>query len=174
MTTHVNDGGTWRNLISVFVNDGGVWRTIQSIFVNDAGTWRQVFVNAIVSFFGDNIRREDSSGTGPTITASFEVSNNGFLRWNDVASDTRSNKQQWITPTTAAGANYEGRVTVNFGAFTSGSAVSTWISLATNPVWNLTDSGIGSSEVNFVLEIRDALSLTVLDSATFDLFTDEI
>lgn len=173
MTTHVNDGGTWRNLIGVFVNDSGTWRTIQAVFVNDGGTWRQVFTNAVVSFFGDNIRREDTSGTFPTITCSFEVSNNGFLRWSSGASDTRFNAQQWITPTSAAGANYEARVTVISGSFDSGT-INTWISLATNPVWSISRGVAGGESVSFTLEIRDAFSGTVLDSANFSLTCDLI
>jgi hypothetical protein len=45
MTTHINDGGTWRNLNGIYINDGGTWRTIQSVHVNDGGTWRQVYIN---------------------------------------------------------------------------------------------------------------------------------
>jgi hypothetical protein len=48
MTTHVNDGGVWRQLANIYVNDGGVWRTIQQVYVNDGGVWRTVYTNVVV------------------------------------------------------------------------------------------------------------------------------
>jgi hypothetical protein len=47
MTTHVNDGGTWRQLVSLGVNDSGTWRDLQEVYVNDSGTWRLVFSRTV-------------------------------------------------------------------------------------------------------------------------------
>ena len=65
---------------------------------------------------------------------------------------------------------YEARVTMITGTLTAGT-VGTWLGLATSRDWSITDStsGDGSVTCSFTVEIRDAASLVVLDSATIEL-----
>lgn len=173
-TTYVNDAGTWRPLINIYVNDGGTWRSIQSAYVNDGGTWREVFTNAVVSFFGDSFSRVDDTGGAPLITATFKVDNDGRLYWNiDPTTDSITIKQNWILPNGAVGSNYECRVTVNSGAFSTGT-VSTWLNCDTDRTWTLSRNALGSSSVGFTLEIRRTFDGVVLDSANFSILVDEV
>ena len=70
----------------------------------------------------------------------------------------------WITPTSAAGSNYDIRLTVNSGSTPSGSAPNIWLSLGTTRSWAITQSGIGTTASNVTVEIRNAASLVVLSS----------
>ena len=65
---------------------------------------------------------------------------------------------------------YEARVTMLTGALTAGT-VGTWLNLAVSRDWSITDgtSGDGSVTCSFTVEIRNAASLVVLDSATIEL-----
>ena len=65
---------------------------------------------------------------------------------------------------------YEARVTMLTGSLTAGT-VGTWLNLAVSRDWSITDgtSGDGSVTCSFTVEIRDAASLVVLDSATIQL-----
>lgn len=43
MTTHLNIGGTYKNLSSCGVNIGGVWKTVTKISANIGGAWKDVY-----------------------------------------------------------------------------------------------------------------------------------
>lgn len=40
MTVHVNIGGTWKNVDSVYCNIGGVWKTVNAVYSNIGGVWK--------------------------------------------------------------------------------------------------------------------------------------
>ncbi|HYE38225.1 hypothetical protein [Methylocaldum sp.] len=42
MTTHLNIGGTWKDVTETKVNVGGSWKTVESISINVGGTWKVV------------------------------------------------------------------------------------------------------------------------------------
>lgn len=48
----------------------------------------------------------------------------------------------------------------------TGSATATWLSLSTDRSWTLTETGVGIKSCSGTIEIRDASTLVVLDSAT--------
>lgn len=77
----------------------------------------------------------------------------------------------WVNPKTAAGANYECRLTVNSGSVSSGSTGS-WLSLGSNRGWSQSQIGDGLQTANVTLEIRSVASGVVLDSQTFDFFAE--
>lgn len=74
----------------------------------------------------------------------------------------------WITPTGAAGAAYEARVTVTLGALTSGTAGS-WLALNSTLTWTRTRVVNGIEVCNFTIEIRRASDSVVLDTADISL-----
>ena len=43
MSTGVNIGGTWRNIVGASVNIGGTWRNVTEIWCNIGGTWRKAW-----------------------------------------------------------------------------------------------------------------------------------
>ena len=76
----------------------------------------------------------------------------------------------WGLPvTTGVGSGYDIRATLNSGTSPSGSAVGSWLNLATTRYWQLVETGIGTKACNLTIEIRDAVSLTLLDTQTYSL-----
>lgn len=74
----------------------------------------------------------------------------------------------WISPTSAAGANYEVRATVNSGSLSSGTTGS-WTALSSNQLWVRQQTSIGTSSCNLTIEIRHATTLVVLNTASITL-----
>lgn len=74
-----------------------------------------------------------------------------------------------------AGADYDIRCTVNSGDTPSGSATATWLNLASARAWTLTDTSVlgGAKTNNLTIEIRDATTLVVLDSAIVTMSADK-
>ena len=68
----------------------------------------------------------------------------------------------WITPLTAAGSDYEVRMTVNSGSTPAGSATGSWLSLGTSRFWTFTQVIVGFTTANVTVEIRKASSGVVL------------
>lgn len=107
-----------------------------------------------------------NSGAG-TRTATFELNADGRALKN--GSTPVAN--EWTSPQKSGVASlYEARATMTIGTVTSGT-VGSWVSISTSPAWAKTDTtaGDGPQECQFTLEIRDAGTLTVLDSATITL-----
>ena len=76
--------------------------------------------------------------------------------------------ENWVTPTGAAGANYETRATVNTGTLSSGTT-GAWTALSSTQTWTVTRSTVGTKNCNITVEIRLTSTGAVLDSATIDL-----
>jgi hypothetical protein len=144
-STHVNDSGTWRTLTEIHVNDSGTWREIEEVWINDSGTWRLVFVNAVVALGADKVLLTDGSA------GLAHLDNDGD--WTSscaVSCSSGTWSSTWVTPTSAAGSDYEARCTRNAGAAVAcgSSDGSTWLSLGTSHTWSA-DPG-----TTFTLDIR--------------------
>lgn len=74
----------------------------------------------------------------------------------------------WVSPTTYAGANYEARMTLTSGTWTTGTNGS-WNALSSTQTWVVTQSVVGVKATTATIEIRLASSGTVLATATVDL-----
>jgi hypothetical protein len=97
-------------------------------------------------------------------TATLAISSDGTVSGTGNVSSFSAN---WITPTSAAGANYDVRVQVLSGNTPSGSSLNTWLPLSSNYFWTLSQSGIGFLTSELGMEIRSAASGQVLASATY-------
>jgi hypothetical protein len=76
----------------------------------------------------------------------------------------------WVTPTSAAGGDFECRATITSGTLTSGSSASgSWLALSTTRTWFVEQTTIGVKTCIFTLEIRRTSDGTVLDTATIEL-----
>lgn len=73
----------------------------------------------------------------------------------------------WRTGT-GVSADYDVRATETSGTVSSGT-VGSWLNLATDQTWTKTRNTVGSSAVTLTVEIRDAATLAVLDTATVTL-----
>lgn len=153
MTTHVNDAGTWRQLLGVYVNDVGTWREIREVYVNDAGTWRSVYVGETVSLPALIIALRSNGGS----PATFSLNSTGTYTGDGLSAT------DWVTPTSAA-ANYECRLTVNSGSLTSGTA-GAWLPLSVTQTWTRGAALAADQIVDCTLEIRRASDGVVQDTA---------
>ena len=80
-----------------------------------------------------------------------------------------TNLEQWCTPTSAV-ALFEARVTVTSGGLSGGSGTGTWLALSSTRNWYVEEFTSGNTNnCTFTVEIRNASSGTVLDTATIDL-----
>ena len=105
-----------------------------------------------------------------TAVATYALNNNGSITF--VTGGTQTT--EWMLPNIAAyAARYEARATITGGTLTSGTTGS-WINLGTTRTWARDRTGIGSNSCTFTLEIRDASSLQVLDSASITLTAEVI
>lgn len=157
--THIDDSGTVRKAQRVYVDDSGTVREIQRIYVDDGGTVRLVFQNVVINIADGSASRTQTSPA--TATASYSLESDGDLVVN------LSDVGDWITPKSAAGADYECRATVLSGSFTSGTFGS-WLALNSTRTWTLQQSGVGNTTASMTLEIRRASDGAVLDSATLN------
>ena len=87
-------------------------------------------------------------------------------------SDGTTNGSNWITPTSSASL-YEVRATkVSGDAFQpTGSALGTWLACTSNRQWQLLLTGLGRFDCVLTIEIRDAATQTVRDTATITMMT---
>lgn len=103
-------------------------------------------------------------------SASFSLENDGDIARITVSTGGGGTVDvgDWITPRSAAGADYECFVTVDSGALSSGTTGS-WLALNTTRTWTLDQTSLGTSTCVFGLQIRRASTGSVLDSTTVTL-----
>lgn len=107
----------------------------------------------------------DVEFTPSTATASFALNSSGT--YTCIADTINPGNGTWLKGT-GTGSNYEARVTVITGAFTTGT-VGSWISLGTNRLWTLDLATSGIDSVASTVEIRDAVSGVIFTSCALDL-----
>lgn len=78
---------------------------------------------------------------------------------------------EWLVAGSASA--YEVRSTVTSGTLTTDPSAGSWVSLGTTRLWELTRASVGVSTATFTVEIRNASTGAVLDSATIDLTAEE-
>lgn len=107
------------------------------------------------------------SNASTTDTTATPFNPNAFYTLDNVGnvSNSAGPLGLWVTPASAAGSNYEARVTVTAGSLTSGT-VGSWVSLGTSRAWGLSTVSVGTVTATATVEIRSAASLNVLASAT--------
>lgn len=99
----------------------------------------------------------------------YKLKNTGVAVQVTGVAETEASLENWVTPTGAAGAAFEARVTVNSGLLSGGAGAGSWLTLDTDREWYVRQNSVGTQTANITVEIRDAASTTVLDSATIDL-----
>jgi hypothetical protein len=170
---YVNDAGALRLIRQCFVNDAGVLRNMQRLSINDAGTLRHVFFG-LVTVSGETI---SDINVAFVSFATVRFKSTGIVQKDTNAG---SNVQidsgtDWIIPNASAAGGYEIRATATgpsgSGSLT-GSALNTWLSLASDREWTLTVIGDESSTTTLLIEIRQGS--TVLSSGSYVLNVDGI
>jgi hypothetical protein len=104
-------------------------------------------------------------------TATYGIRSDGTIdathtSTNGGGSDGTTNGTNWVTPTSSASL-YEVRATkVSGDTPNAGSALNTWLACTTNRSWALYLTGVGVFACTLTIEIRDAATQTVQDTAT--------
>ncbi len=108
------------------------------------------------------------SATKPvgTSTAGYRLNTSGIAEKLENLSYTTL--ETWLV--LGAAASYEARATLNSGTLTSGTTGS-WLALSSSREWTVDDSVSDASpvEATITVEIRNAATLVVVDSAVIDL-----
>jgi hypothetical protein len=110
-------------------------------------------------------RTYSGSTTSSSITCSTSFSSAGLNTGSGQSS------YSWLLSGTAS--QYEIRMTTTSGTFSSGTTGS-WLSLGTTRTWTRQRTSVGISTVTATVEIRDATSLVVLDTATITITAEVI
>lgn len=103
---------------------------------------------------------------GGAALATYTINSNGNVEETTIGGGTVT-LEQWLTPAIGAG-NYEVRATLNSGTLASGTTGS-WLSCSTSRAWSCSRGVIGTQSANLTVEIRNAATLSVKDSATVTL-----
>lgn len=107
----------------------------------------------------------------PVVGVTYAVNSDGTVSYFTVVSGSGT-IENWVNPTSAAGADYEVRVTKNSGTNPSGSSLATWLALSSSRSWTIGQFGLGNTSCNLTVEIRDASTLVMLDSATVEMIAE--
>jgi hypothetical protein len=100
-----------------------------------------------------------------TTTCAYRLMSTGNIEANN-GTTSQPIRGTWISPATNVGL-YSARVTPQSGTSPSGEPLNTWVNLANNREWNISNSSFRVS--GFLVEIRLDSSGVVLDSATVSL-----
>ncbi len=169
MTAFVNVSNVWKTVAAAYTRVSGSWES-HNIDVNvGAATPKAVHRDVVVSISNANVSDIQFSSLA---TAEYSLENDGDII--EGISTGPTDTGDWITPTSAAGSGYEVRATLDSGSLDSGTTGS-WLSLGTTRTWGVAAASTPSSQsASLTIEIRDASSLVVLDSATVNLSADNI
>ena len=113
--------------------------------------------------------------TGGTVYAGFRFTNDGTGdKLQSEGSISWGPNGNWYTPTTGGiGASYEIYATLdsNINVPGGGGTMNTWIDLSTDPEWSISTLTAGvDKETHITYQIRDAGTLSVLSTRTFDTY----
>lgn len=143
----------------------------QQLLVASASTGANLTNHSIL---GADSRAGGATSTG---TATFTLNTSGAAQYTTVGNNsvptqgTGSYAGEWmINPPSS---QYEARATVTLGSLSSGTT-GTWLALSSSRSWTCTTTiggggGDSSQLCTLTVEIRDAATLQVLDSATISL-----
>lgn len=105
-----------------------------------------------------------------TATAAYEVHADGTV-YTTTGTNTLGLLENWLSFGTAS--NYEVKATLLGGATPTGT-LGSWLALSSNRAWTLSQSLVGDTTCTLLIEIRNALSLAVVDTATVTIYAERI
>lgn len=156
----VFDTSVWRPAVHVYVNDAATWRDCIKVSVNDAGTWRDVFTLGVIELGA----QKNMGGLGtPGGSTSVSLAANGV--WSGFGTTSGSFSSTWVTPSGAAGANFDVKATPISGNPNTSGTMNTFLSLGSDRSWVSTFAG--GAGCSFTLDIyRASDHATSLDQVT--------
>lgn len=107
----------------------------------------------------------DAYAVGFTATASLRLSGGSYTSTGQAGGG-------YCNPL-SVNSSLEARLTVQSGSNPTGSALSTWLALTTDRTWSISRGSVGLNSSVCLLELRDAVSGIVRDTATIS-FTAQV
>lgn len=142
----------------------GAWVPFDLVKRRLSGAWTVAWQR--ISITGTSVA--DSAGVG-TAVAGFRLNTSGIAE--KLVRITYTTLETWLAFGTAG--NYECRATLDFGTLTSGTTGS-WLALSSSREWKVEQGAPGITSATITVEIRNASTLVVLDSATITLEAERI
>ena len=147
------DTGAWVNLDLVRRRSGGAWTVIwQSMTITD---------------------RSISRTAGAATVAGYRLNTSGVVE--KVEGVTYTTLETWLGSPGYASSSYEARATLQSGDPLSSGTVGTWQALSSSREWQQQATVPGTTLTSTLLiEIRNATTLAVVDSATIILYSERL
>lgn len=131
---------------------------MMQMLLGAGGVGKRVELPAAISSASQNFMDDSSASITIANTGGWTAVNGGAGTWR----------------LAGASSDYDVRLNQTGGSGASGSAVNTWLNLGTTRSWSCATTyppgGVSSS--SGTIEIRDASTLTVLASCTYDIFAE--
>jgi hypothetical protein len=162
MTAFVGVGGVYKTMAAAFVGVSGAYKTVAKGWVGVAGAWK-VFYEALVIALPGSLGATDTVASPGTANATMTFNSDGTYTRTGGASGN------WATPgSVGIGAGYDIRWTVVTGTLSTGTT-GTWQVLSSNRTYGRNRLTIGLATATGTIEIRDAVSLSVLTTCSASL-----
>lgn len=166
MPFQIYNGSAWVDPTTIKRSDGSTWTDVQNIYRSDGTSWILVWTRVLVNIANKTVGDFVFGGGDHWASSSYELLSSGVAREVTSAGGTFNYSGEWLTSGSAS--SVEVRATLQSGSTPSGT-LNTWLNLGTTRSWTLSRTGIGTSSCVLLVELRNAASGTVLDTATITL-----
>ena len=154
----IYDGSVWQTPVPKIYN-GSSWITPSTLQFHDGSSWVILYTSLAASISDWGI--SDSSAFNGYLDAIYKLSSDG-----NVYNHNNTLLESWLDSGTAS--QFDVRVTATGDPLYSGT-LNTWQNLSVDRAWHLKSTG--DAQTNLSVSIRDASSLTILDTASITLQT---
>lgn len=169
MPMFIGSGGVWKEVVTnTAIGASSVYKEIRSMWVGSGGAWKKFFDNIVVTVSNRTIQGVTTEPA--TCTAQYRLENAGDIT-EQASPSGHTDVGDWIDPKAEAGSGYDARMSKQSGSATLAvGSEATWESLGTTRTYGISNT-TGGTTADYVglIEIRDATTLEVLDSATITL-----
>lgn len=173
MSFRVKKSGVWADTSTVSVKKSSAWATAGFVKVMKSGVWSIVWPVLAASLTNQVVPAAGSSAGGAA--AFYKVDNDGSV-YRKLGLGAYSLLETWLDAGTNS--NFEVRFTEIFSngiGTTGGSALNTWLNLATDREVSVGGADIGDTALrDFTVEIRETVTNTVLTSATITMSAERV
>lgn len=146
----------------------GAWVDVQTIKRRLSGAWVTVWTAIAATLSDKSVIGLGSATVAPRPFYEINADGNVYTGNAQVGVNTHTLFEQYVDSSHAASA-YQVRATIQSGGPLFSGTTGTWLACSTTRQWIMQDTTQGNGSgvtVSLLIEIRDASSLVVLDSAT--------
>lgn len=175
MPLYVRSNNSWTPSTRLAISNNGAWANATSAYIRSGSNWVRFFHYGIVNITNQTVTAADVQlfGTSASATAGYRLESDGDV-YAKAIPDGDYLIEGWVSPAGAAGSEYEARATIVSNTDVMNGTFNTWLSLGSNREWSIQADVSGSgldltNTAQITIDIRDANSTIILDSATIDL-----